>query len=69
MGKRRKTVEGLLMHTADQKGVIMNEKRTDTHEGFSLTCRVNVLTLITSPNGFVISRSCSSGKLGGKPLI
>jgi hypothetical protein len=41
----------------------------DTHEGLSLTCLVNVRTLMTSPNGFVISNRLSSGKLGGKPLM
>lgn len=40
-----------------------------THEGFSLTWRVNVRTLRTSPNGAVISSNLSSGKLGGSPLM
>lgn len=39
-----------------------------THEGFSLTWRVNVRTLMTSPKGLVIASSCSSGKFGGRPL-
>lgn len=30
---------------------------------------MNVLTLTTSPNSLVMASNCSSGKLGGRPLI
>lgn len=41
----------------------------NTHEGLSLTWRVNVRTLMTSPKGLVISSNLSSEKLGGRPLM
>jgi hypothetical protein len=40
-----------------------------THVGLSDTCLVNVLTLVIAPNSLVILYNCSSGKLGGSPLM
>ncbi len=40
-----------------------------TYEGLSLTCLVKVRTLRTAPNGRVMARRSSSGKLGGNPLM
>lgn len=55
--------------TRSHEGIHSSGYRKKTHEGLSLTCRVNVLTLMTSPNSLVMASSCSSGKLGGSPLM
>lgn len=52
--------------SVDQKG---NTQRSTTHVGFSLTCLVNVRTLLTSPNCRARANSSCSEKCGGRPLI